>query len=138
MPANDGAIVVFHCFGEVHGGDVHECLPGDEGGTASEDKGEGFAFQLSLRVGFFIQREGSYTVNDVLQMRGNREIPNRCGNQNAMGPFDLFLKSAEIIVGLAGFVVALHGEVLDVEISESDRFHGHVGDALAPFRKGRS
>lgn len=138
MAANDRAIVVLHRFGEMHGGDVHERFPGDEGGTASENEGEGLALELSPGMGFFIQREGSYAVNDVFQMRRHGEIPDGCCNHDPMRLFDLLLERTEVIIGLAGLVVVLNREVLNVEISENGCFCGHTWYALAPFRKGRS
>lgn len=138
MPADHRPIVVLDGFREVHGREVHERLPRDDGGASRKEEGEGFSVELPLRSCLLVQRKGPHAVDDVLEVGGDREVPNRRRKHNPMCLQYLLLEGAEVIIGDAGCRVALEGEVLDVEIPQTHGVHGDPPNAPYPFYESLS
>lgn len=120
----------------MHGGDVHEGFPGDEGRTTGEEEVEGLAAELSLGVGFLIEGDSADAINDILQMRRDGEVPDGGGNHDAIRCQYFLLEETEVIIGLTGLRVALECEVLDLEMPENDRVQRDIRDTLTPFCEG--
>lgn len=126
VPADERAAVVLQGLGHMHGREVHEGFPRNHGGAAGEDHVERHPLQLPPGVRFGIEREGTHAVNDILEVRRDREVPDGAYDQKTLCVFHLLLQVTEVIGGTAGRIVVCEGEVFDGEILQPHLFHGRA------------
>lgn len=116
MPPDDDSAVVFDRFRNVREGDVEEGLPCDHRRAAGEEEEEGFAAKLAFRMRRGVEADRAQAVDDVFEMRGNGEVPDRGREDDAVGREERILQRAEIIVPRAGGGVMVEVEMLDVHV----------------------
>ena len=136
MSPDHGCSVVAQCFGKVTCGEAHKAFPDGNRGSAGVKEECRRSRQFPFGSCLFIQAEGSHAINDIFEMRGNGEIPDRCCKDETIGLLHVFLEPAEIIFGCAVGMVVLKSEVLDLQILKPDFLDMGIGKcALDAFQE---
>ena len=85
---------------------------------------------------FLVKGESPHTVDNILQMGGNGEIPDGSGNDNAVCLSNMLMEEGKIIVIGTMRSVAFHGKVLYVEILEGESVKGDIRYLANTFQEG--
>ena len=99
---------------------AHEPRPGGPRRAAGEDEEERFSFEGTVGVGG-IERERPHAIDEVLQVRRNREIPDGSGDDDAVRLLYEVLQGAKILFLRACGIVEFQTEVIDLQ---GGKFHG--------------
>ena len=89
--------VILYGFGDMNHRHMHEELPSSHRCPASEDEVERFLIELRSRMSLCIEGKSPHTIDKVLEVRGDAEVPNGTCKDDAIRTLDEFLNMAEII-----------------------------------------
>lgn len=120
MAPDHDSSVIFYGFGQMNRRDMHEKLPCRHGCAAGKDEIERFLIELRSRMRLRIQCESSHAIDDVLEVRGDAEVPNGTCEDNAVRALDKILNTTEVIARSAGCIVEIEGKMPDIKIAQTD------------------